>query len=284
MSELTNIQRWLTSIIIKPGKLGEKIRLADQFYQLNNEKVIRPSLRSSAGEKIGIYARGYVLRLMDCMTAEYPALHHLLGEELFGTFAKAYLVKKPAASPDLYDLGKNFPDFLKAAQPENREIHNTDPSMFDLPVELAKLERAISEVSRSKGLEGMEENKSIENQMLYLFGTVSFHASPCLQLLQLQFPLVDFVQAVQQGSEAQVPDEKESFIVVSRKNYIVHVHELEQWQWHFLTQFKATGNYLESAEFTAQQCDLEKSSLMADMMLWIPVAISIGYIYADSET
>lgn len=284
MSELANIQRWLTSIIIKPGTLGEKIRLADQFYHLNNEKVIRPSIRSSAGEKIGIYARGYVLRLMDCMTAEYPALHHLLGEELFGTFAKAYLVRTPSGTPDLYDLGKNFPEFLKAAQPENRGAHNVDPSMFDLPVELAKLERAISEVSRNKGLEGRSESNTVENQMLYLFGTVSFHASPCLQLLHLEFPLVDFVQAVQQGREAKVPDKKESFIAVSRKNYIVHVHEIEPWQWYFLTHLKATGNYLGSAEFAAQKYGLEKSSLMADMMLWIPVAINLGYIYTDNPS
>jgi hypothetical protein len=252
MTELANIQKWLTSIIIKPGRLADKIKLADDFYQLDNEKVIRASSRLSASDKIGIYARGYVFRLMDCLTAEYPTLRYLLGEELFGTFATAYLVNQPSTSPDLYDLGKNFAAFLKASQPKDRAANNTDPDMFDLPVELARLERALSEASRSRGLEGKENNSAAADQLLHFFGSVAFKTSPCLQLLQLQFPLVDFVQAVQHNEEAQTPEKKDSYIAISRKNYRVNLHEVEPWQWNFLNQLQATGNYRKATVATAQ--------------------------------
>jgi len=111
MIELANIQHWLTSIIINPGPLNERIRSADQVYKLDNDKVVRSSYNMNSGQKIGIYARGYVLRLMECMLAEYPAVHYLLGEDLFNTFVRTYLINLPSRSPDLYDLGKNFAAF-----------------------------------------------------------------------------------------------------------------------------------------------------------------------------
>lgn len=274
MSELANIQRWLTSIIIKPGTLTDKIKLADQTYRLDNSSVIRASVSLSSGEKIGIYARGYVLRLMECMSAEYPAVQYLLGDDLFNTFARAYLLQLPPTSPDLYDLGKNFPAFLKASQPKN----SSDNAIFDLPVELATLERALAEVSRIKGFENQETNTLIDDPMLFLFGTAAFRTSPCLVLMQLQYPLIDFVKAVQHNQDAVTPDEKHNYLAISRKNYIVNMHELEAWQWHFLHSLQSTDDYIQAVDKASQASAIAKDTLMADLMLWIPVALSFGYI------
>jgi len=67
MSELATIQRWLTSIIVRPGTLNDKIQLADDHYKLKNERVIRQSGRLASAEKIEIYSRGYFLRLLECI-------------------------------------------------------------------------------------------------------------------------------------------------------------------------------------------------------------------------
>jgi hypothetical protein len=276
MTELANIQHWLTSIIIKPGPLNERIRLADQVYKLDNDKVVRPSITMSSGQKIGIYARGYVLRLMECMLAEYPALHYLLGDDLFNTFVRTYLINLPSRSPDLYDLGKNFAAFLKASQPKNG---SPDNEMFDLPVDLAKLERALAEVSRVKGLEGKEIVNETDDPMLSLFGTVNYQTSPCLMLLKLQFPLVDFVRAVQHGNKAMTPEKKDSFVAISRKNYAVNMHEVEAWQWYFLQALQNTNSYTNALDITSETCDIAKDTLMADLLLWLPLAISFGYVY-----
>jgi len=277
MSELVTLQRWLTSIMIKPGKLSDKIRLADKTYHLDNTKVVRATARMTSGQKIGIYARGYVLRLMECMEAEFPALRHLLGEELFDTFAKAYLVQVPSRSPDLYDLGKNFPAFLKASQPKNS---TTDSDMFNLPVDLATLERAIAEVSRIKGLEGLENETETDNPMLYLFGGASFKASPCLVLLNLQFELVEFIKDVQHGRDAQTPIKNDSLVAISRKNYIVNTHQFQAWQWHYLQALQNSGDHNSAITHTAQLCGISKDTIMADLMLWLPVALRFGYIYS----
>jgi hypothetical protein len=279
MTELAHLQKWLTSIIVRPGAINDKILLADQHYGLNHTEVIRPATNLSSGQKIGIYARGYVLRLMECMDAEYPALQHLLGKPLFETFVRAYLVQTPPTSPDLYDLGRNFPQFLKASQPKNPDGAN---SMFDLPVEVAILERAIAEVSRCKGLEGSSLQNETDDAVLYLFDTQSFRVSPCLTLLHFQFPVTGFVRSVQKGTDAPTPVLSESFTAISRKDYIIHMHDVEAWQWQFLKALQHTGNYMEAIKIAAKACEIADSTLMADLMLWIPLAIKLGYIYRDS--
>jgi len=274
MSELVKVQKWLTSIIIRPGKLPDKIRMADQFYDLDHTEVISEGTGMSSGQRIEIYAKGYVLRLMECMTAEYSILSHLLGENLFNTFVRSYLAEIPPSSPDLYDLGQHFPAFLKASQ--SRNIVNDGPTMFDLPVDLALLERALAEVSRRKGLEGAAKE---EDPLLYLFDTASLSTSPCLVLLQLHFPLTEFVRAVQRGENAQTPVIKETFTAISRKNYIVHLNDLEPWQWQFLKALQTHNNYLVAIRLAAENCGIAQDTLMADLLLWTPVALHAGYIY-----
>ncbi len=275
MAELEQIQRWLTSIMIKPGALNDRIRLADEAYKLDNGKVVQPSATMSSGQKIGIYARGYIARLMECMEGEYPAVRYLLGEDLFNTFVKTYLINVPSRSPDLYDLGKDFAAFLKASQPTNA----ADTSMFDLPVELAILERALAEASRIRGLERQENNRAIDSQMHFLFGTISFKTSPCLILLDLQFPLADFIKAVQHNREAETPEKQRSYIAISRKNYAVNMHELEVWQWHFLQSLQNNNDYMHAIGTASRVSAIPQDIIMADMILWLPVALSFGYIY-----
>jgi len=259
--------------------LDDKIRLADEHYHVKNDKVIRPSLRLSSKQKIEIYSKGYILRLLECMEAEYPALNKLLGQNLFHTFVKAYLVQLPPNSPDLYNLGEAFPAFLKGSQPQTNNL-DIDRPMYDLPVDLAMFERCIAEVSRIEGMENRAE-ESAGNQMPYLFNTTAIYTSPCLKLLRLQFPLVDFVQSVYNEGEPEVPVKQDSFICICRKNYRVNFHELEAWQWHFLNSLQNKSNYMSAVMDTASVCSLATDTVMADLILWIPVAISFGYVYLN---
>jgi hypothetical protein len=277
MSELATLQKWLTSIIVRPGMLDDKIRLADEHYQVKNDKVIRPSLKLSAKQKIEIYSKGYILRLLECMEAEYPALNKLLGQNLFHTFVKAYLVQLPPNSPDLYNLGEKFPTFLKASQPQTNNS-DEDVLMYDLPVNLATFERYIAEVSRIEGLENRVE-ETTGNQMPYLFNTTAIYASPCLKLLNLQFPLADFVQNVYNGLEPEMPVKQDSLICICRKNYRINFHELETWQWHFLNGLQNKSDYMTAVMDAANNCNISTDTIMADLILWMPVALSFGYVY-----
>lgn len=274
MSELATIQKWLTSIMVRPGRLDDKIRAADANYGVDSKALI-VSGKLNAEDRIGIYARGYVMRLMECMRADYPALYNLMGEELFDIFAKAYLVQLPSHSPSLFDLGKSFPAFLEASQPKNAENDN----LFALPVELARLERTRVEVFRAEGLEKRNVEMPDTDPLFYLFGPDRFVASPCLRLLELQFELIDFIRQSEKGEEAANPLQNHNYTAICRKNYAVNMFQLENWQWHFLKVLNESGHQREAMEKVAEKLNLPVDELSAELMLWLPVALQRGYVF-----
>ncbi len=272
MSELATVQKWLTSIMVRPGRLYDKIAAADANYGIESQKLIVSSEKLAANERIGIYARGYVLRLMECMRADYPLLQNLMGEELFDVFAGAYLVQIPSHSPSLFDLGKNFPAFLKASQPDQAN------EMFALPLDLARFERTRVEVSRSEGLEKAQHEMPDLDPLFYLFGSGRFCVSPCLRLIQTDFDLVDFIRLTDKGEEAPLPERKESLMAVCRRNYAINMLNLEPWQWHFLHEL-THASQMEAVSRVAATLNVDEQTISAELMLWLPVALQKGYIY-----
>jgi len=281
MSELATVQRWLTSIMVRPGRLRDKIFAADANYGLESKQLIVSSETLNAEDRIGIYARGYVLRLMECMRADYPLLENLMGAELFEVFAQAYLVQLPSHSPSLFDLGKDFPDFLEASQP--KEVNGEGASMFALPLELARLERTRVEVSRSEGLEKRDRQMPDTDPLFYLFGGGQFCISPCLRLIALEFDLLDFIRQTERGEDAQVPIRKATFAAVSRKHYSVNLQALEPWQWHFLQALGDSGSQREAVNRSSAMLGISADALSAELMLWLPAALQRGYVYWSEE-
>ncbi|MFZ1678259.1 MAG: DNA-binding domain-containing protein [Saprospiraceae bacterium] len=277
MSELNTLQKWLTSIIIRPGDLKYKIEVADKKFQLNHTNVIRENDLLTSEEQINIYSRGYVLRLMECMRADYPVLQKHLGSELFETFVKAYLIHHPPESYSLYELGRDFPDFLEASRPDRLDKQ----IMFDLPVAIARLERARVEVYRSKGTEMTGTNMVSHQPFFLLFQSEKFCITDCLRLLLLPFPLIEFFKIAEKGNQPSIPNARDSYVALSRKNYTVTMHELEAWQWHFLNFLEETTDQSEAVKKTSMTTGIPEETLLAELMLWLPVAIENAYIAID---
>lgn len=279
MSELAVLQRWFTSILVRPGRLYEKILAADRTYAIDNTSAVRSSPDVSGVERIQIYARGYVLRLMECLRADYPVLRSLMGAEVFDMFAQAYLGRLPSSSYSLYDLGAHFPDFLQASRPQDSTLAPEQQAQYDLPVALARLERARAEVYRSKGTENTPQSNSLDQPVFFMPDATVLAVPPCLRLLHLQYPLIGFVRAVERGEEPPVPEVRSSMIAISRKNYVTHMQELDSWQWHFLRELASTGDYVWAVEAAAQHSGVPQDVIWADLILWVPRAIAAGYLY-----
>jgi hypothetical protein len=73
---------------------------------------IRGDARLSAGARLAVYARMYCARLVDALREDYPRLAALLGVELFGDVAHAYVDAHPSTHPSLRWFGRDFGDFL----------------------------------------------------------------------------------------------------------------------------------------------------------------------------
>ena len=118
-ADLGVLQRWMLSAVTTPGGVREGVRAARERYALDIGDAVKGSNRLSAPARLEIYARGYVLRLLECLRAEFPILLALVGDQVFEMFASSYVWSRPSRSPSLYALGAGFADFLQSTRPDS---------------------------------------------------------------------------------------------------------------------------------------------------------------------
>ena len=138
---LDRVQRWLQAVIVHPGDVEEAIACEDASRELAPEaltSLVRPSHSLTAAERVDIYHGMYLLRMVEALEADYPALRHLLGEEPFAELVEDYVQAYPSRSYTLNRLGDHLPQFLldRQTHPHAGLLH-----------ELARLELAITKCS-----------------------------------------------------------------------------------------------------------------------------------------
>src|SRR6266481_3605067 len=128
---LKPLQNWMTSVITERGGLNDKLQSAAERHGLLVEDVVAETGGLSAQKRLGIYANGYVLRLLECMRADFPALRTFVGDSVFDAFARAYIIGDPPTSPSLYDLSAGFPHFLQQTKPDGGFLEPTITVLLD---------------------------------------------------------------------------------------------------------------------------------------------------------
>src|SRR5258707_7970201 len=272
------LQNWMTSVVTERGGLNDKLLWAAERHGLLVEDVVTETCRLSAQKRLGIYVNGYVLRLLECMRADFPALRTFVGESIFDAFARAYIIGAPPKSPSLYDLSAGFPRFLQETKPDHGFLEPEITVLLDLPPEIARIERARAEVMRAPGI----ENDSPSTDTFLSFGmfneAILLQVTPCLRLLELKFPLVEFLRKLDQDDRPGPPAPQTSYVAIGRSNYRIHTQEIAFWQFAFLNACQLPVSLNSAVQRTAEQCGLEPASLFADLMVWLPIAIELGYL------
>jgi hypothetical protein len=213
------------------------------------------------------------------MYVDYPISKKFMGDEVFDSFAKAYLLYHPSTSFTLYDLGKAFPLFLAKTKPQGMVGDDQQLQDFmDLPVALTKLERARQEAIRAPGTEDDTQRDQGINIQDILFNIVKVSVPACLQLLELEFSMIRFFTAVYRGEDYELPSPQKTFLAVSRKNYKVTMTELTETQYILLTVCQTEDNLYDAITTTASLCKVSASILLADVYLWIPLFQKNGLV------
>ena len=189
---------------------------------------VREAVRGSADlppeARLHIYARGYGLRLTECLRADFPVLHAMVGPQVFNLFATAYLTKHRSRSPSLFELGAGFADYLEATRPAEGAGRGT---LEAIPASLARLERAMSEVSRAPGPETERNYAPMTPAILLLTPGVRLRLPDTVKLLRLDFDFTAAVAAAERGERPAQPPAQEVCVAVARSHYRVDVHTLE---------------------------------------------------------
>ena len=270
---LTLLQVWMKSVITERGHFAEKVESAAQQHGLLVEEVVAEKRGLSARERLSIYAGGYVARLLECMRADFPVLRGFMGDSVFDAFAKAYIVTEPSHSPSLFDLGARFARFLDETKPAAVAAGSEMDAFLDLPSEIARFERARTEVMRAHGTENDRRATESFSPLGILSHDLQIQATPCLRLLELKFSLVDFFQ-----EEQNQPERRRSLVAFGRADYRVNVKEVEPWQFAFLSACESPVSAHVAARRAAEASGTEPSFVLAHLVLWLPIAIQSGFL------
>jgi hypothetical protein len=276
---LAELQAWFMTAILTPGGVRHGLALASARHGLAEHEVLR--MDAASGSRLHVYADGYVLRLLECMRADYPVLCKVMGRELFDFFAKAYVWRHPSRSTTLYDLGAGFADFLAQSQPAG--VSAGEAQRFAFPAQLARLERALAEAARAPGLESQPAS-TVDALSLLSGADVTVCLAPCTRLLELSFPLQAYWQqaagAADDALPPPAPAAETTWLAVGRLHYRVGMQVLAPWQFHFLQAAAVRAPARQCALEAARACGLPAGRVLADALLWFPLACAAALVTA----
>jgi hypothetical protein len=282
-SHLAKVQRWMQAVVMHPDGVEagmDSTAARDHLDVLPEgiEQVISPSQAMSSVERLAIYANAYYARLLECLGDEFPVLKQTLGGETFDAFALAYLQSYPSRSYTLNRLGANFAAFLAETRPAfEADVELAEdfpdplaPNWPDFLIDLATLEWTFSQVFDGPGVERQPllEATELRNIGVDRWPAARIETVPCLKLLALRFPVNAYYSAARRDELPPVPAPADSWLAVTRRDYIVRRHEISQPQFVLLSALvegqpigAAIGRVLELP-------DVNVDSLAAELRTW----------------
>lgn len=284
--QLDQIQRWMQTVIMHPdgveaGILSGAARDHVDVAPDDAGEIIQPSRNLTSLERLEIYANAYFARLLECLREEFPALVHALGEETFNGFAFGYLRQFPSHSYTLMELGRDFPRYLAETRPPDGGNGDT-PSWPEFLIDLATVERTYNDVFDGPGLEGKsalqaEELAAISPQR---WPDVRLVPAPCLRLLTLRFPVHEYISAVRSQTEAVMPEPVPTYLVVTRRDFVVRRCAVPFAEYELLSALVAGESVGAAIGRIGSRPDTDWESLPANLYTWFEQWSAAAYFQA----
>lgn len=271
--ELPAIQKWIQSVITHPEGIEAAMQLPGMKEQINVDvnslpSVIEPSSKQTSLERLQIYADAYYARLLECLRTEFTTLVHVLGEETFNGFAFGYLKEYPSKSYTLGELGKDFPKFLQETRPREKENDTVDWPEF--LIDLATLERTYYEVFDGPGTETTQilRPDDLTDITPESFFDARLIPVECLRLLELRYPVHEFVAGVAHNENPAVPKPSPTFLVITRRDYIVRRVAVSDVEFRLIEELISGTPIGVAIETVANRPEVSQAFLMEHLQKW----------------
>lgn len=285
--DLYQIQQWMQAVIMHPdgvpaGMDSERARHQIDVHPDQIEEVIRRSRRQTSIERMQIYGNAYYARLVECLREEFPALAQTLGQETFDGFAFYYLQKYPSQSYTLAKLGRNFPRYLAETRPADTDAPSAGPTWVDFPIDLATLERLYSEIFDGPGIEGKRilPKADLANIPPERWPEARLIPVPCLRLVSLRYPVHDYISAVRHQQEANIPEPSRTYLVVTRREFIVRRSAVSRPEYKLLGALMAGEPVGAAIEHAATAPDVDIDTLEHNLPSWFQTWAAASYFQA----
>jgi hypothetical protein len=287
-SSLSLLQRWMQAVIMHPDGVtaGTESKDARQYLDVSPaglEAVVSRSRNLASDERLEIYHNAYFSRLLECLRNIYPMVAKTLGEEVFDALAIGYLHSYPSGSYTLDRLGDNFTRYLHESRPDLDDAGEPTETWPDFLIDLARLEWNIGEVFDGPGVEGQATLGA--EQLLGMdanrWPDVRLTPAPCLRLLSFRFPVNDYFTALREAADdaelPNIPEPAESWLALSRRDFVVRRHTLEKAQ-HELLAALAGGQTIGAAiEQLASTAHVDFDRLAEQLQEWFRTWTAAGF-------
>ena len=132
---------------------------------------------TSRQAQLEVYSNAYVIRLVEALRSNYPALHQLLGDRDFDSMGRTYLRQNPPMHSSIRWFGHALARFLQSEQP-----------YADLPImsELASFEWALRHTVDAADAERLTV-ETLQAIALEHWGELRFILHPSASVMVLQW-------------------------------------------------------------------------------------------------
>jgi hypothetical protein len=218
----------MQAVIEQPGTVDEAVVSSVARAELDPEdigRVVRPSKTLTPVERVGVYQGMYLLRMIEALEGDYPAVAHFLGAEEFADLVTRYSAAHPSTSFTFNRFGRHLPEFIRETRGIRRKAFVAD---------LARLELSVTEVFDAAASPAWPADAIAKIPQEAWEGAV-FRPIAAFRLGAYGHPVNVYLQSVKEDDHDH-PDtgRKPSWVAVWRKSYEVWRLDLSEPAYAFL--------------------------------------------------
>jgi hypothetical protein len=254
---------------------------------------IKPNDRLTSLERLEIYNRQYWFRLLDCLWDDYPGLRAILGRRRFEKLRIAYLNQYPSRSFTLRNLGSRLVEFLQE-HPKHAGARRK------MCLDMARFEWAQVVAFDSEARPPLTVDDLLGKDPAHL----RLQLQPHLTLLELDYPLDDFVFAIKKADAAMrseasnaveadhgehrrrhavLPKAQKMFLAVHRHDNRVYYKRLEPAAFRLLVALDDGASLADACE-TAIACEDAAGPVGSKVRDWFSTWTSLGWFCRPKRT
>ena len=202
-----------------------------------------PSCLKGAGVKkadrrFAVYRNNVTSGLIEALSARFPVVKRLVGDEFFSALARAYVLREPPFSPLLIHYGETFPAFIADFEPAKPLPYLAD---------VARLEYARGRAYHAADTEPLprEAFAALAEEKI---GATRVRLHPSVSILSSPYPVLSIWKANQADAVMPVQDWSAETVLVARPFLEVETLPLGAGTGTFLAILQSGATIAEAAE------------------------------------